>query len=289
MYNVYPQQQQFAMYQPQRVAAMTQGLTKEQQEELRNQVSSSFNLKVDQIELNKAACTHKYNGQYDYIVIDQSTNLVECKTCHERFHLVDDTQEDVEEIVNRVIDIMQTDKTLYLDMNPVIARDYFTLIPLLKKLPQLHKAAKDNFEAYNATMNFQNQNELMGFNQYNQIISPYGGYGYMPQPTYGMQPMMGQPQMMNPAMGQPMMGQPQQMMDPAMGQQMMGMPPAVYAAQGQNPFIGYGTQMYPGQNMQQPVYNNQAPQQPVNNNQAPQQQPAQNGANDVTVAKVFQA
>lgn len=220
-------------------ARNTQPLTPDQIAKLR-QDSSAFDMKVEQEDLWRAACTHKEkNGQST--LIQNNDGSYTCTICHETFNMCDADRPKIEEAVKTLIDMLQTSKTVYLDAPEELIRQYYQIIPLLKKFPDLWDRAMKNFAMYEGAMNG-TINPMSpgysGFNAlYNLMSNPYAGnFGQpgMVQPQYGygypQQPMM--PQMgVQPPMGygypqQPMMGQP---MDPSQNPMAYGAPQAPVA------------------------------------------------------------
>lgn len=214
------QQQQFqgGMYAPgyqyvqKPQAKMTQPLTKEQINKLRNS-GGTFDLQVNQTDLLKAVCTHRDQG--NIVLVSNDDGSVTCPICNETFNIVTAGQDEVAEAVRLVKDVMQTTKTMYLDIPEDVASQYFQVLPIIDKLPKLYQIAIANFNKYDANNNVMQGNSLYGFNALNALTSPmyanmgmpqqqmapnyggmYGGVpnqGYVQQPNYAFQqqPMMG--------------------------------------------------------------------------------------------------
>ena len=129
-----------------------------------------------------------------------------CLICGESFHFVDHCKpEDIEIAVQNLLDILQTTKTLYVDMPSDAARSFYTIIALLKKIPGLYKISVDNFSKHeNAIDNawgVQGADNMLG--GYNALA--YGFGNPMMGMGFGMQqPMMGMPQAGGQVYGQPM-------------------------------------------------------------------------------------
>lgn len=232
-----------------------------------------LNLQIDQNDVLRAICTHKNNGHDVVQQINDGTGDVYCPICGERWNANNVSKEELVESVNNLISQMQNAK--WVGELPVnIVREYFTMIPLLKKFPDLFEYGSENMKR------LLNQRGVFGagdaniYAQYNGLFGPGMGYGSInmgynvPQPG---QPMYYQPQM---NMQQPQQGQP-----PVQNPQMMGTP----AVPGVNPMqMQYGAPMQPqygipGAPGPQPAYYQQMPmqqpvQQPTNPYGAPQQQ-----------------
>lgn len=266
-----PQQQMyggtpFTQYTPMAAPKMTQVLNQEQINKLRSN-GGTFDLRVSENDILKAVCTHKDKG--NFVLIENDDGTVTCPICGERFTLsTSQNIEDVETATNVILDVLQSVKSLYLNAPEETISNYFQMIPLLKKLPQLYKLAVDDFNKYYANANYMNSYaNNSGFNLYNNILSPTGAgiYG-QPQPMM-QQPMQG---------GAPMYQQnPAMMMNPQGFNGMNTMYQQQPAPMGVNPMMGANPFAYGSPMMQptvpQPVPGMQQPQQPVA--QATQAQP----------------
>lgn len=216
-------------------ARYTQPLTPEQINQLRSR-GGAFKIEVTEDDLLRAACTHKENGHPTLVVEGQNpdthNDILHCTICGETFEMVDYNRPEVEKAVKLIEDLLQTSKTLYLDIPEQLATQYYQMIPLLKMFPELYERAQKNFSMYENALGYQPNNVAAGTNGFammNSMLSnPYAAAGY---PMYGQQPMGYQPQpVQQPMMQQPMgYAQPQ----PAMG---YGQPmaPNPYMA---NPFM----------------------------------------------------
>jgi len=176
-----PQQFGYAYSVPRPMAKNTQPLTPEQIAKLRND-SAAFDMKVSQEDLWAAVCTHKEkNGQSTLIAVDDQGTM-ECTICHERFKMCDATREEVDKAVQTLIDMLQTSKTIYLDAPEELVRQYYQMIPLLKKFAGLWDHAIKNFakyEGYVPTGVNPMAPGYSGFQAMQTLLSnPYGGmYG----------------------------------------------------------------------------------------------------------------
>ena len=235
-------------------AKYTQPLTQDQITKLR-QNPSTFDLKVEQEDIWRAVCTHKEkNGQTT--LVKNSDGSWTCTICGETFNLCESSKEEVEAAVKVLIDMLQTSKTVYVDAPDNLIAQYYQVIPLLKKFPELWKRAMDNFAMYDNNGNNLNQMGpgYSGFNaMYNLLTNPYAGYaqnsygapmpgypqapvGYYgaPMPTYGAAPQYPQaaPETQQPMYyGAPMPGYPQapmyqQPVDPNANPMAYGVPTA---------------------------------------------------------------
>lgn len=231
--NPYFQQPQATFYQNRPTAKYTQPLTDGQINALR-QEEDALNVKVDEKDIWRAQCTHKHNGTSTLTkvpVYDKDGNLIReeyrCSICGAQFSMFDGTVEDVKAALKTVNDILQTCKTVNLDIPAELASAYFQFMPLLNMLPIMYDRSVRNFQRYANVENaggvysgntyMQNNWGLLGSltaqpyygqpvsYQYPQYQQPVAGYAY-PQPQviyqYQQQPYVGQqyaaPQQANP-------------------------------------------------------------------------------------------
>lgn len=247
---------------------MTNPLTDEERSLLARK-EDLFDLKVTPQELAYAVCTHKRGDKFD-VVSDGEGNVI-CQTCGARFRPDDVDEKYVQETTDRMMNIMQTMKFIGVDLNSDLIRQYFAMIPYIKRVPKLFKAVNKSFQKYNDLNPAQPMN--MGQNvvgMFNSLINPavpIGGY-YNPYP-YGQPatPFMAQQGQMVNGGQTPFYAQAPQ---PAQGQ---------YFGQPVQP-MGYAPQQgMPAAPMNQPAAPNAqaAPQQ--GQPQSAPQQPAQNDVN----------
>lgn len=182
---------------------MTQPLTPEEMNILADK-GGAFSTKVTQEDMLKAYCTHKKNGAI--VVVQNPDGSLTCPICGETFDNSSLEKMDIEADVKKVIDDIQSIKLAYLDIGTEVARQYFPIIPLLRKLPQLAVMAANNFAKYEAGTAMMNAgNSPYGFAAFNNMMNGGMYYG---------QPMYGQPMYQAPVYGQ------QPVQQPVMGAQM---------------------------------------------------------------------
>lgn len=209
MFNAYPYGQMnygstyTAYARPQ--ARNTQPLTPDQIAKLR-QDGNAFDMKIEQEDLWRSACTHKEKNGNSTLVENQDGTFT-CTICHETFKMCDNTKEEIEAAVNTLINMLQTSKTVYLDAPDALVTQYYQIIPLLKKFPDLWERAMKNFAMYDMTPGVQGMAPgYSGFAAMQTLLSnPYSGYG---QPMYGQQPYMAQPMYGQPTPQQAPVQQP---------------------------------------------------------------------------------
>jgi len=233
----------------------------------------AFTLYPTEDEVLMAKCNHRsLTGlEQDDPIIDLPDGRCQCRVCKYIFRPVNynETIDDIQEAVDRVIDIAQTIKMIYFNMPQETTEQFWTIIPLLTKLPHFFQMAVEDFNRSNGQMNYRYNSRNMGtLDLYSRFIGSIGGMMGMP----GMAP---NPQMYTAGANPGMMGQPQ--MGP-MGQPMMG---------------SFGTPMYgPVQQPYQPQQQGYAynPQQQAQQQSQPQQAPvATEPAADATADKNFKA
>lgn len=193
------------------------------------QAQDEFTLGITKEEQLRAICMHR--DLQGHSMLDTTSNILgeaKCKICGETFNIVDScTDQDIEDAVNNLLDVLQTTKTLYVDMPVEAARKFYTIIAMLKKVPALYKIASENFTKH--------ENAIIGWRLGHN--TPNNGYQAIYSGFFGMNPAM---YGMNPGMAP----------NPAFG----GQPNPYYAA---NP-MGYGAPI-PPQNQGNPFGTNGAP------------------------------
>ena len=129
-------------------------LTEEEYSRLVKQ-DTAFSLALTETDLIRGFCNHRTLDGVRDTLIQEIDGTVRCTVCGYRFSPVDPsmTKDDVNEAVCLVTDILQTVKMLFIDMPVAAQREFFQIIPLLGKVPQLFELATRNFskhENYNA-------------------------------------------------------------------------------------------------------------------------------------------
>ena len=190
-------------YQPQaypqnmRVPQNQNALTPEEIQRLRNSNpnNNALNLSIEQDEMLRAICTHKDNGRDMVQLVQDGSGDVYCPICGERWNPATMSKDEVKAAIDTIIAQMQNAKwTGEYPQN--VAREYFAMIPLLKKFPDLFEYGAKNFEKYLNQRGFYNAADANIYAQYNSMFGPGMGYGqpmYQGMGMYGQQP-MGQPQ-----------------------------------------------------------------------------------------------
>ena len=181
---------------------------------------NEFSLGITEEESLRASCNHRsQDGLHDTLVFDNVTGEARCTICQYKFRPVEPniSFDEIKEDVYRIIDLLQTVKLMYIDLPDQAAKEYFQIIPLIEKIPQLFEYAAKNMtkhESYNWQYNNGNMGAMSMLNNLQQAFS--SGMNMM-----GQQPQMGAPM----GMGVPN-GMPVGMVPPTMQyqQQPMGAP-----------------------------------------------------------------
>lgn len=247
---------------------MTQGLKPEQIQSLRK--TGGFSLDIPEEEMFRAWCTHRFENKFAVSQDDEGNYT--CSLCGTKFKPFEGEVSEAREIVDRVVDLLETTKMQSLTLPQKTIQDFFQIEPVLKRLPDLFSQSRNDYKrALGMNDSYTYGQENNAFMMYQNMINPMANNYYDPammqQPVYGAQPVYG---------GQPMYGQQQQQQPVYGGQPMYN--------QQQQPMYGQG--MY-GQ--QQPVYGQSFTQDnPFNSNQSSVQDNAQQNKNEqVTVTKTM--
>lgn len=177
-----------------------QTLTAEEIESLK-QTTEEFTLGITNRDKLISICMHRDLNGKSTLAPDPTTGEVKCLICGESFQLVDRCkEEDIQNAVDNLLDILQTTKTLYVDMPSDAARNFYTIIALIKKIPGLYKISTDNFSKHENAMN-----QAWGFQGAGNMLNEYNAlaFGYNPYMGSMVQPQMGMPQMGGQVYGQP--------------------------------------------------------------------------------------
>ena len=186
---------------PQQMQKFSNPLTAEEIEML-TKATSKFSLNITNEQRLRGICNHRTaDGMGDAIVEDKATGLLKCSICGYTFRQVDSnmTADEIKVAMEQVIDLLQTVKLMFIDMPVESAREYFQIIPLLEKLPELFEIAAKNMTKHDAYgWNMRNPN-MSAYAMFQNLSNIYGNGAFM-----GQQPMGGNPYQSQ--MGQPMMG-----------------------------------------------------------------------------------
>lgn len=257
-------------------------LTAEEIQILKNaRPASKIDLSIDRTDVLRSMCTHKDNGRDVVMQVNDGSGMVFCPICGQKWKPEMMNKEEVESLVEQLSDQMENAKWTG-DLPTDLTRELFTLIPLLKKYPDIHEYAMNTFNKYYSARGMYNAQDTNIYGMYNSLFGAgMPATGYMGAPMQGY---YGQPQ--QPTANQGYYGQQQ-------GYVPNGMPAnanvnPMQATYGVNPmapnqqFVNQANMMMGGTvTPQQPMYGNQmmggAPVYSAPQNQQPNatQQPAQ--------------
>ena len=174
---------------------------------------NKIDINISQEDHIRSMCNHNHNGQDVVRPLNDGSGKVYSPICGAVWNSDIADKEQVQAAVDLIYDQMQNAKWAG-DYNIELVRDYFPIIELLKKFPDIHEYAMQTHNKYLNANAYQNANETAVFSQFNNMMYgtpsvPMMGYGqYFGQPqqpyAYGQQPnMMGQPQQApyNPVQG----------------------------------------------------------------------------------------
>lgn len=149
-----------------------------------------LSVKISPIEKAKNQCTHKFPGTGQLALVEGNDGKVTCRVCGESFHLILDPSAQIAKTTEDMRDILQSIKTMYLDIPENFVKEYFQLITLLERAPALFEKAANNFKMYDS-YNTSPMGVYPGMNSFQQVNGMIGGAnmgGIVPQPMYGYNP-----------------------------------------------------------------------------------------------------
>ena len=249
-------------------------LTAEEMKLIATQNPSKLDITITEADKFRAICNHKDQNKIDRVVqLSDGSGDVFCPICNYRWNPDNLSKEEVKELCDKLIAAMQNAKWVG-DYGVELTRQYFAMIPLLEKFPDLYEYAMKQFNRYCSTNGYASANDAAIYSQYNNLMGFSSGYGYNPQPQgyygstvnpqYAQAPQYGMP--MNPYAAQGVVQQPATNVNPMQAPQ-YGMPMNPYAAQApMQPTPGVGA---PINGMAAPNYAPAAAQQPAGTGAAP--------------------
>jgi len=276
----YPYQPQMQVQgQPMQVPLNQNALTPEEINKLRSlKPNGMFSIKISEDDVLRSMCTHCQNGESVVYMLNDGSGRCGCPICGAIWMPDTYTKEEIKELCDKIIDSMQSVKWAG-ELTPTVVREYFTMIPLLDKFPDLYEYATKNMTKMFNQRGFMNANDANIYNQYNSLFGVGYNYGFQQPyaPAYGQNmPYYNQQPIQQPVQQNPMVN-PMQVQQPQYGFQQ--------PVQQMNPQQPVNTQFVDQAGMMMPGY---APQQPVNPQQAyapvyGQPQPVQQPQIQVTV------
>ena len=169
-----------------------------------------FSLALTPDEKLKACCNHQWTDRNQDALLEDADGKVVCQICGYKFKPLDafnTTKESLQMFVNDIVDVLQTIKLIWFDMDSTIAREYFQIIPLIERVPELFEIAAKNYAKHDNVMpwsaNGRNMSTMQAFAMLNGMLNggapnpgmyqqqapyqaPYGNPGmYQQQAPYG--------------------------------------------------------------------------------------------------------
>jgi hypothetical protein len=181
------QQGAYQYAQPRKPLQWTNPVTPEKAK-LLQKTSPKLSLTLTELDILKASCTHRDPATRTTTLVENTDGTVTCTQCGSTFNIVETSKEEVERYVNSLVDVMQSSKLMYVDMPVDAVESYYSIIPLVEKLPQVYTIAAERFKndvgsaAVQPGFGAANVNPWQTMNQY------LGGYQQPVAPAYG-QPM----------------------------------------------------------------------------------------------------
>ena len=118
-------------------------LTEEEIKKLESVESKKFDLTISEEDILRSMCTHCRNGESVAYQLNDNTGRCACPICGSIWEPRTATKENVKNLCDELIDYMQTVKWAG-GLASSTVREYFTIIPLLKKFPDLFEHALNN-------------------------------------------------------------------------------------------------------------------------------------------------
>lgn len=206
----------FGYAQQQAPIKWTNPLTKEEEAFLK-QNSQDFTLECTKEELVRSVCTHKNPEKGVFTLVNNDDGTVTCTTCGATFNPVQLPKEEIEKVIGGTIDILQSIKLMYVDMNADSVRSYFQMIPFLEKASKLYQTASETMRRVAPNGPLQ-QTGFYG-NPFANLTNALGTPGFgMPVYGQGMGMNMNQPYQQQPMYQNGFVGQqaaPYGAVDPA--------------------------------------------------------------------------
>lgn len=161
---------------------------------------SKFSLAITQTEKLKAACNHRRADGLGDTLVENADGTVTCQICGYTFKPVDPStsgEEYLNAAVTEIVDILQTIKMLWIDVDPQVMREYYQILPLIEKIPTLYDIAVKDYSKHENSNAWaysgKNMNTLQMFGLLSGMLSGVG----QPNATQ----FTAQQPVVNPAMG----------------------------------------------------------------------------------------
>ena len=173
-----------------------QGITAEEENQLKErnqQGQNQFFRPIQKIEEIASRCTHKHGNTIALSDVD-SEGYRTCSICGARFHaynLDEITPKQVEDLCNKVVDVMESVKLYKGDINPNIARVIYPATLIIKQIPGMWRNATDYIRTYmgNGGNAYTYNDSISPWAKYNMLYNNMGYNQY--NPAFGGMPMPG--------------------------------------------------------------------------------------------------
>lgn len=177
------QQGAYQFAQPKKPAVWTNPVTPEKAK-LLAKTSPKLSLTLTDMDILKASCTHRDPATRSTTLIENNDGTVTCTKCGATFNIVEVPQEEIERYVNSIVDILQTSKLMYVDMPVEAVESFFSIIPMIEKVPQLYVTSVDHFKSDTGAQTIQPGFGNTNANPWQVMNQHLGGQSYYPQQPY---------------------------------------------------------------------------------------------------------
>jgi hypothetical protein len=159
-------------------------LTDEEIKTLMNTRQPGLSIAIDHKDVLRAICTHKQNGRDVVMQKNDGSGMVFCPICGTEWNPEPMEKDQVVELVRTLADQMETAKWVG-DLPVDLTRELFTLMPLLKKYPDIHEYAANNFNKYYSARGMYSAADTNIYGMYNSLFTAgMPAANYAPQGYY---------------------------------------------------------------------------------------------------------
>lgn len=160
---------------------------------------NQFSLALSEEDKLRAFCNHiRSDGSGKDALVQNPDGTYTCQICGYTFKPLDaqaTTRESLQAAVNDIDDVLQTIKLLFIDLDPNVAKEYFQIIPLIEKIPDLFDLAVKNYSKHDNINLFVNGKRNLGTAQTFANLAAFlngapqqGGFQQAYGAPYGQQP-----------------------------------------------------------------------------------------------------
>ena len=182
------QQGGYQFAQPKKPAVWTNPVTPEKAK-LLAKTSPKLSLTLTELDVLKASCTHRDPATRSTTLNENPDGSVTCTKCGATFNIVDAPVEEIEGYANSIVDILQTAKLMYIDMPVDAIEAFFSVIPMIEKVPQLYTTSVERFKADTGAATIQPGFGGINVNPWQMMNQHLGGQqAFYPQQPFYTQP-----------------------------------------------------------------------------------------------------